>query len=77
MQMARFPDRVAVAFARSRPWRAVGVALALALAPWVARGQALVNGILLKTGDGAAATGEADLAFVGHESAELLVFDLA
>jgi len=41
MQMARFPDRLAVASARSTSWRAARVALALALAPWVARGQAL------------------------------------
>jgi hypothetical protein len=38
MQMARFPDRGAVASARSLSWRAARLALALALAPCVARG---------------------------------------
>ncbi len=44
----------------------------------VARGAAAVNGQILNTGDGLAASDEAKLTFVGGEQpAELLVFDLA
>ncbi len=43
----------------------------------VARGAVTANGISLTAGDGAAATDEPALSFVGRENAELLVFDLA
>lgn len=44
----------------------------------VARGEVLVNGHLLREGDGAAISGEERLVFQGHsEESELLLFDLA
>lgn len=43
----------------------------------VARGSTSMNGTVLDEGDGAAVSGEERLAFVGHEAAEVLVFDLA
>jgi redox-sensitive bicupin YhaK (pirin superfamily) len=55
----------------------------LSLAPdryaWihVARGSVSLNGTELRDGDGAAASGETGLRFVGRQSAEVLVFDLA
>src|SRR5262249_4917536 len=43
----------------------------------VARGSAALNGNLLREGDGAAVSGEEGLRFVGAETAEVLLFDLA
>jgi quercetin 2,3-dioxygenase len=43
----------------------------------VLRGRVSVNGIELKAGDGLAASEERSLTVVGHESAEVMVFDLA
>ena len=43
----------------------------------VARGQAQVNGTLLKAGDGAAISAAGQVALIGETEAELLVFDLA
>ena len=42
----------------------------------VARGSVSVNGTALDEGDGAAATGEDRLLFLGEQGAEILVFDL-
>ncbi|GAO04418.1 pirin family protein [Anaeromyxobacter sp. PSR-1] len=64
---------------------AAGERAALPLAPgrhaWVqvARGEATVNGERLRAGDGAALSGEAEVALAGagEGTAELLVFDLA
>jgi redox-sensitive bicupin YhaK (pirin superfamily) len=43
----------------------------------VARGSALVNGLLLKAGDGAAVSRERSISLVGEQEAEILLFDLA
>jgi hypothetical protein len=45
----------------------------------VARGSIALNGELLEEGDGAAISGESDLAFLGEGAspAEFLLFDLA
>jgi redox-sensitive bicupin YhaK (pirin superfamily) len=43
----------------------------------VARGSASVNGNPLREGDGASVNGEDALRFLGHRSAEILVFDLS
>lgn len=43
----------------------------------VARGAVTLNGMQLNQGDGVAASGEANLEFVGIEPAEVLLFDLA
>jgi redox-sensitive bicupin YhaK (pirin superfamily) len=62
---------------------AAGETRELALRPgrhaWihVARGEASVNGTVLKTGDGAAVTDETSVPLAGREAAELLVFDLS
>jgi len=59
-----------------------GESRVLSLAPgrhaWihVARGSASVNGTLLREGDGAGASGEEALRFLGSGTAEVLVFDL-
>jgi redox-sensitive bicupin YhaK (pirin superfamily) len=62
---------------------AAGESRALSLRPGrhafvhVARGEASMNGKTLKTGDGAAVSGEESLSFVGRDAAEVLLFDLA
>jgi hypothetical protein len=43
----------------------------------IARGAVALNGRELKTGDGAAVSGEAELAVKAHEASEVLAFDLA
>jgi len=43
----------------------------------IARGSAVVNGHLVKEGDGVAISGERQISLVGEQEAEVLVFDLA
>jgi redox-sensitive bicupin YhaK (pirin superfamily) len=43
----------------------------------VLRGQVTVNGTLLETSDGVAASGESGLAIVGEQPAEVMLFDMA